>query len=116
MATRNVTRETRKARTLRRQQTPEEHILWQVLRDRFLALKFRRQEPIGPYIVDFVCHEAGLITELDGSQHAETAARAYDAVRTEVLEAGGFKVLRFWNNEVRGNLEGVVPVIQAHLT
>jgi len=90
-------------------------MLWRVLRNRFQAVKFRRQQPIGPYIVDFVCHEARLVIELDGSQHAEQAARAYDAIRTQFLEADGFKVIRFWNNEVRANLEGVVQAIQLHL-
>ncbi|WP_442877197.1 endonuclease domain-containing protein [Deinococcus sp. YIM 134068] len=115
VATRKVRRETQKARDLRGRQTPEEQMLWRALRNRFLTLKFRRQQPIGPYIADFVCYEAHLVIELDGSQHAEEAARAYDAVRTEFLEAGGFKVLRFWNNEVRFNLEGVLEVIQTHL-
>ncbi len=70
---------------------------------------------MGGYVVDFVCFEAKLIVELDGSQHAEEAARDYDAVRTEFLEAGGFTVLRFWNNEVRKNLEGVLLEIQKRL-
>nr|WP_216325001.1 endonuclease domain-containing protein [Deinococcus aestuarii] len=108
-------RETVKARALRERQTPEEQMLWRVLRNRFLTFKFRRQQPVGPYIVDFVCYEAHLVIELDGSQHAEEGARAYDLVRTQFLEAGGFKVLRFWNNEVHSNLEGVVQVIQTHL-
>ncbi|WP_235610438.1 endonuclease domain-containing protein [Deinococcus aerius] len=115
MATRSVGQGTQKARILRRNQTPEEQMLWHALRNRFLTLKFRRQQPIGHYVVDFVCYEAHLVIELDGSQHAEEAARAYDAVRTEFLEAGGFKVLRFWNSEVRSNLEGVIQSIRTHL-
>ena len=90
-------------------------MLWLALRNRFLNVKFRRQCPIGGYIVDFVCFEARLIIELDGSQHAEETARAYDTVRSEFLEAGGFKVIRFWNNEVRENLEGVLERLQNHL-
>ncbi len=105
-----------KARELRRNQTPEEQVLWRALRNRFLNVKFRRQWPIGGYIVDFVCFEAKLIVELDGSQHAEEAARAYDAVRTEFLEAAGFTVIRFWNNEVRENLDGVLETIQRNLS
>lgn len=116
MATRAVSRGTLKARALRRNQTPEEQVLWRALRNRFLNVKFRRQWPTGGYIVDFVCFEAKLILELDGNQHAEEAARAYDAVRTEFLEAGGFKVVRFWNNEVRTNLDGVLETIQKHLS
>ncbi|MBB6017648.1 endonuclease domain-containing protein [Deinococcus radiopugnans] len=115
MATRNVTRGTLRARELRRDQTPTEHRLWRALRGRFLNAKFRRQWPIAGYIVDFVCFEARLIVELDGSQHAEDAARAYDEARTQVLEAGGFKVLRFWNNEVSSNLRGVLEAINLHL-
>ncbi len=90
-------------------------MLWRALRNRFQTLKFRRQQPIGPYIADFVCYQAKLVIELDGSQHAGESARAYDAVRTEFLEAGGFRVLRFWNSEVRFNLQGVIQSIQTHL-
>ena len=115
MTTRAVRKGTLRARALRRTQTVEEKTLWLALRNRFLNVKFRRQWPMGGYVVDFVCFEAKLIVELDGSQHAEEAARDYDAVRTEFLEAGGFTVLRFWNNEVRKNLEGVLLEIQKHL-
>lgn len=115
MATRAVSRGALKARELRRNQTPEEQVLWRALRNRFLNVKFRRQWPIGGYIVDFVCFEAKLMIELDGSQHAEEAARAYDVVRTQFLEAGGFKVVRFWNSEIRENLEGVLLEIQSYL-
>ncbi|MFC3859906.1 endonuclease domain-containing protein [Deinococcus antarcticus] len=114
MGTRRVTTGTQKARALRREQTPEERLLWRALRNRFLNVKFRRQWPIAGYIVDFVCFEARLIIELDGSQHAEESACEYDAVRTEILEAGGFRVVRFWNNEVNTNLEGVLHTIQRH--
>lgn len=110
-----MTRGTLRARELRREQTPEEQMLWQAVRNNALGVKFRRQWPVAGYIVDFVCFEAKLMVELDGSQHAEERARAYDAARTEVLEAGGFRVLRFWNNEVRTNLESVVQSIQRHL-
>ncbi|WP_232019254.1 endonuclease domain-containing protein [Sulfuritortus calidifontis] len=75
--------------------------------------KFRRQHAIGPYIADFVCLEAALILELDGGQHA--AATSEDARRTAYLQRQGFRVLRFWNNEVLGNLAGVLEVIRQAL-
>ncbi|PXA89934.1 endonuclease [Caulobacter sp. D4A] len=96
------------ARRLRRDQTDAERLLWSVLRGRRLdGFKFRRQVPIDRYVADFVCVEARLIVELDGGQHAEDAGRAYDAARTEVLEACGYVVLRFWNDAVRYELDGV---------
>ena len=73
--------------------------------------KFRRQVPIGPYIADFLSAEARLIVEVDGGQHGAEA----DAERTVFLEAQGFKVIRFWNHEVLGNLNGVLETIAAHL-
>lgn len=92
--------------------TPAERLLWSRLRDRRLAgFKFRRQVPVGPYIVDFLCAEARVIVEIDGGQHNLPDARAQDQERTRFLEAKGYKVLRFWNNEVLGNLEGVLTVI-----
>ena len=98
------------ARTLRRDMTDTEHKLWSVLRNRaFNNLKFKRQVPVGVFIADFMCHEAMLIVELDGGQHAALAAQ--DARRTHWLEAQGFQVLRFWNNEVMTNIEGVCAVI-----
>lgn len=100
------------ARKLRKEMTPAERLLWSRLRDRRLAgLKFRRQVPVGPYIVDFLCAEARVIVEIDGGQHNLPDARAQDQERTRFLEAKGYKVLRFWNNEVLGNLEGVLTVI-----
>ncbi|MBK1670330.1 DNA methylase [Rhodovibrio sodomensis] len=107
-------RRTRKAfaAELRRQPTEAERRLWQVLRARQLhGLKFRREHGLERYIVDFACPEARLIVELDGGQHADRAAR--DAARTQVLESKGYTVLRFWNNDVLENLEGVVEVIEA---
>lgn len=100
------------ARKLRKEMTPAERLLWSRLRDRRLAgFKFRRQVPVGPYIVDFLCAEARVIVEIDGGQHNFPDARAQDQERTRFLEAKGYKVLRFWNNEVLGNLEGVLTVI-----
>ena len=100
----------RNARDLRRSPTDAERALWQHLRHRQLAgLKFRRQHPIGRYVVDFVCLEAGLVIELDGGQHAER--KDEDEQRTTWLEGRGYRVLRFWNTEVFENLEGVLEVI-----
>jgi very-short-patch-repair endonuclease len=87
--------------------------LWRHLRDRRLAgFKFRRQSPIGRYIVDFVCFEAKVILELDGSQHAEEAQAERDCVRDEWLGSQGFEVLRFWNTEVIKNVSGVLMKIR----
>ena len=88
-----------RARSLRKLPTGAEALLWFHLRDRRMANhKFRRQRPIGPYFADFACIEAKLIVELDGGQHVEAAV--YDADRTRFLEGQGYRVLRFWNNEV----------------
>ena len=103
---------TRRARALRAASTDVERKLWSILRGRGLgAAKFRRQFPIGRYFVDFACVEAKLIVELDGSQHQADAA--YDARRTADLEALGWRVIRFWNNEVNETLEGVADAILA---
>jgi hypothetical protein len=74
-------------------------------------MKFRRQHPLGPYVLDFVCLEAGLVVELDGGQHAEPKAVVYDQRRTCFLESQGFRVVRFWNNDVMSNLEGVLQTL-----
>jgi very-short-patch-repair endonuclease len=102
---------TGRARRLRRDSTPEERVLWAALRASGTGAKWKRQQPMGFYIADFVCFERGLIVELDGSQHAEEAGRASDAVRTEYLEGRDFRVLRFWNSEVRDNPAGVLEMI-----
>ncbi|MCC7283600.1 MAG: DUF559 domain-containing protein [Acetobacteraceae bacterium] len=97
-----------RARALRRAMTDAEKHLWVRLRDRRRdGAKFRRQEPIAGYVADFACIAAMLVVELDGGQH--TAER--DAKRTAALEQAGFKVLRFWNNDVLANAEGVLAVI-----
>ncbi|GAA0550618.1 very-short-patch-repair endonuclease [Rhizomicrobium palustre] len=89
-----------------------ERKLWQELRSRrFHAFKFRRQQPIGPYIADFVCFDAKLIVELDGGQHGLATNEAYDAARTAWLEQEGFRVLRFWNSDVIENFESVLGEI-----
>jgi very-short-patch-repair endonuclease len=103
---------TARARQLRRQRTVAEDRLWQRVRaGRLDGHKFRTQVKIGPYYADFVCPNARLIVELDGSQHGEERQRRYDADRTRYLEANGYRVLRFWNNEVLENVEGVLMAI-----
>ena len=98
---------------MRREPTEAERALWQVLRARRLSeWKFRRQVRIEPYIVDFVCFERRLIVEADGSQHAESVA---DERRDKFLTEQGFRVLRFWNNDILRNREGVLTAILAAL-
>ena len=98
------------ARRLRREPTDAERLLWYRLRARRLrGHKFRRQHPVGPYFADFACVEAMLVVELDGGQHA--ARVGYDERRTAFLKGQGFRVLRFWNNDVFGNLDGVLSTI-----
>ena len=103
------------ARYLRKSLTEPERRLWKALRDRRCnGLKFRRQVPIGRYIVDFICLESRLIIEVDGGQHARR--RKHDLARTAYLQSQGFRVLRFWNNEIRENLVGVLDVIARSAT
>ncbi|MCH9757036.1 MAG: endonuclease domain-containing protein [Gammaproteobacteria bacterium] len=104
-----------KARSLRQTSTPAEQKLWQYLRNKkFNGSKFRRQFPIGPYIVDFVCLNKKLIIELDGSQHLEQID--YDAERTRYLMHFNFRVLRFWNNEVFNQFPSVLERIFNEIT
>ena len=102
----------KKARQLRQDLTDAERRMWSALRDRRLATyKFRRQHPIGRYIVDFACTRHTLVIELDGGQHADRAA---DARRTTWLESQGWRVIRFWNNDVLSNASGVIErILQA---
>jgi very-short-patch-repair endonuclease len=101
------------ARRLRREGTEVEKKLWRLLRDRrFSDYKFRRQVPIDSYIVDFVCYSARLIVEMDGSQHADSAA---DARRDARLIAQGFRILRIWNNDLTHNRRSVLDAIWAAL-
>ena len=103
----------RLARKLRASQTNAETILWNRIRNRQIdGHKFARQVPIGRYICDFVCRERQIVIELDGGQHAESST---DAVRDRYLTAEGYRVLRFWNNDVLGNLDGVLTTIQSEL-
>jgi very-short-patch-repair endonuclease len=97
------------ARKLRRDNTPAEKKLWSALRDRrFAAYKFRRQVPVGSYVADFICFEARLIVEVDGSQHAESPK---DVARDAWLVSQNFLVKRFWNDEVLNDLEAVLDTI-----
>ena len=97
------------AKSMRHTATDAENFMWQILRaKRFMNLKFRRQHVIKPYIVDFYCHEIGLVIELDGSQHGLDDAIEYDAERTKFLEALDFKVVRYWNHDVLGQMDVVL--------
>jgi very-short-patch-repair endonuclease len=102
-----------RARRLRRGSTDAEMLLWRALRETLPHEKWRRQVPIGPYFADFASHRAKLIIEVDGSQHAD--AIEADAARTSLLKAQGYRVLRFWNNEVLQNVDGVLAAIHAAL-
>lgn len=94
---------------LRKKSTPAERKLWSRIRDDQLGFNFRRQHAIGNYIPDFVCIEKKLIIELDGSQHLEQ--QKYDEQRTKYLNSLGYKVIRFWNNEVTNNIDSVILAI-----
>ena len=99
-----------RARNLRSNMTQAERRLWYHLRNRrFDGWKFRRQVSLGDYVVDFICASARLIIEVDGGQHMERSEA--DVTRTAWLNSQGYRVLRFWNNDVLGNLEGVAVVI-----
>jgi very-short-patch-repair endonuclease len=109
-----ISQQTKLARGMRRMPTEAEKKLWRNLRR--LALNgshFRRQVRLGRYIVDFASHSARLVIEIDGGQHCENAA---DAARTKFIESQGYRVLRFWNNDVLSNIEGVLEVIQSVIT
>ena len=101
------------ARKLRKNSTEQERLLWKLLRNRqFMNLKFKRQFPIGDYIVDFICEEKKLVIEIDGGQHNEPENISSDNTRTKYIESCGYKVIRFWNNEISNNLEGVYLKLQ----
>lgn len=103
------------ARDLRRDMTDAERLLWRHLRRRQVeGLKFRRQHPIGCFIVDFVCIEAALVIEVDGGQHGERQEQ--DAARTIWLNRQGYRVLRFWNNDVLDDIDAVRQAIWDELT
>jgi very-short-patch-repair endonuclease len=101
---------TKRPRELRNNLTDAERCLWHQLKRRQIAgVKFRRQQPIGHFIVDFVCFERRVIVEVDGGQHAEQIH--HDEQRTRWLEAQGYCVLRFWNNDVLANTEAVAQAV-----
>ena len=103
----------RQARTMRKAPTSAEQKLWTKLRRRQIeGFKFRRQHPIGPYVVDFACLDAKLIVEVDGATHGSEAEQARDAMRTECLKAEGWRIFRAWNTEVYRNLDGVLEGIR----
>jgi very-short-patch-repair endonuclease len=105
------------ARTLRAGATDAERKLWSLLRTRQLAgFRFRRQQPIGPYIADFFCPSARLIVELDGDQHGAAAAIMYDQDRTRFLQSRGYRVLRFSNGDVPKSSDLVLEAIRRALT
>lgn len=103
-----------RARSLRVRQVFVERRLWQQLRaKRFHGIKFRRQVPIGPYIVDFLQVDSKLVIELDGSSHWQVGAQEYDAIRDDYLRCKGFRVIRFQNHEVIFSFENVLSRIKA---
>jgi very-short-patch-repair endonuclease len=111
--TRSLKQKTLIARRLRRDGTDVERILWRALRMRLTPWKFRRQHPIGRYIADFACPPHKLVIELDGGQHADRLQA--DERRSADLAGHGYRVIRFWNNEVLDNLEGVLEAIRGAL-
>jgi very-short-patch-repair endonuclease len=104
---------TERARKLRRNGTDAENKLWAALREGFPSVRFRRQHPIGPYFADFACPSRKLVVEIDGSQHMTQAEK--DEARTAVLTRHGYRVIRFWSNEVLQNVEGVFRLIDEEL-
>ena len=101
------------AKDLRKNSTDAERLLWKYLRSKTIeGFKFRRQQPIENYIVDFVCLEKRIVIEVDGGQHA--VEKEKDTERDRWLESQGFKVLRFWNNDVLTNIQGVLEMVKAN--
>jgi very-short-patch-repair endonuclease len=104
------------SRKLRKNETPWEIKLWNYLRDRRLnGCKFKRQVRLGKYIADFYCAEKRLVVELDGGQHSEIAIHEHDQEKENYLKSEGLTILRFWNNEVDSNFEGVLETIRKSL-
>lgn len=102
---------TQNARRLRRDMTRAERAIWRLLREAFPEARFHRQVPIRHYIVDFASHRSKLVIEVDGGQHCESA----DAERTRLIEEEGYRLIRFWNNDVLGNAQGVWTIIDRAL-
>ncbi len=99
------------ARSLRRRQTNAEGLLWALVRSRRMGVKFRRQHPIDPFVLDFYCHELRLAVELDGYRHSAPAGRANDVQRTEVLAARGIQVMRFTNLQILQETQAVAETL-----
>ena len=104
-----------RARKLRRNMTEAERKLWRLLRNNQLGVHFRRQVPLGPYVLDFLCLPAKLVVELDGSQHYHKTGLAFDSKRGAYLRAKGLKVFRFNNREFLTNPSGVMQSIYEHI-
>lgn len=102
----NKTKNLTKRILLRRSQTPQETMLWSKLRNNQLGFKIKRQYSVGPYVLDFYCPSKKLAVEVDGSQHLED--KEYDILRSSYLSMFGIKVIRFWNNEINVNIDGVI--------
>lgn len=109
----NKTKNLIKRVLLRQSQTPQEVILWNKLRNRQLGFKIKRQYSVGPYVLDFYCPLKKLAIEIDGSQHLKN--KEYDVQRSDYLSVFGIKVIRFWNNEINVNIDGVVDKITSEL-
>jgi len=103
------------AHHLRQRTTEAENVLWEAVKGKQLGVRFRRQHPVQKYIADFYCHPALLVVELDGGYHDTEEQKIADQKRTDDLEDSGLKVIRFRNEEVLGNLEGVLDVIRGYL-
>jgi very-short-patch-repair endonuclease len=110
----NFERERFKRKELRRNSTPEEIVLWKILRNRKLGYKFRRQHSIDYYVVDFYCHEKLLVIELDGNHHKRT--KTYDVAKDRHLAGYGITCLRFWNQDIRTYPEQVIQKIKQVLS
>jgi leucyl-tRNA synthetase len=108
----NRSRELEKRRTLRVNMTGEEKILWEKLRSKKTGYKFRRQYSIGSYVVDFYCSAKKLAIEVDGEVHGTNTAVEYDKEREEFIKSFGIKIIRFSNEEVKGNLHKVLKTIE----
>ena len=109
----NKTKNLTKRVLLRQSQTQEETILWSKLRNNQLGFKIKRQYSVGPYVLDFYCPSKKLAIEIDGSQHIEN--KEYDVERSDYLSVFGIKVIRFWNNEINVNIDGVLNKIISEL-
>ncbi len=104
------------AKELRYSETKDEKFLWTLLRAKKLnSVKFRRQAPVGQYVVDFISFEKKLIIEIDGGHHSDEKNQEYDEIRTKWLQSQGFRVIRFWNNDVSSNIDGVITRIKEAL-